>query len=55
MDAETGSRWDFRGCALDGKLKGRCLEQVYVIKDYWFDWRNYHPETSVYGIRQKIS
>jgi len=54
MDAATGSRWDFHGCAVDGKLKGTCLEQVYTIKDYWFDWRNYHPDTTVYGVRQKI-
>lgn len=54
MEAATGSRWDFHGCAVDGKLKGTCLEQVYTIKDYWFDWRNYHPDTTVYGVRQKI-
>jgi hypothetical protein len=54
MDAATGSRWDFRGCAVGGKLKGTCLAEIYTIKDYWFDWRNYHPDTTVYGVRQKI-
>ena len=49
MDAATGSRWNFQGCAVEGKLKGACLERVEVIKDYWFDWRNYNPKTSVYG------
>jgi len=36
-------------------LKGACLERVEVIKDDWFDWRNYHPGTTVYsgGGRQK--
>jgi hypothetical protein len=48
MDSGTGSRWNFQGCAVDGKLKGTCLERVEVIKDFWFDWRNYHPATSVY-------
>jgi Protein of unknown function (DUF3179) len=54
IDAETGSGWNFQGCAISGKLTGRCLSQVDVIKDYWFDWRNYNPETTVYGIKRKI-
>jgi hypothetical protein len=49
MDAATGSRWNFQGCAVDGKAKGTCLERVEVIKDYWFDWRHYNLRTSVYG------
>jgi len=55
IDSAAGSRWNFRGCAVDGKLKGACLERVEVIKDDWFDWRNYHPGTTVYsgGGRQK--
>jgi hypothetical protein len=48
MDSATGSHWNFKGCAVDGKARGACLERVEVIKDYWFDWRNYHPGTSVY-------
>jgi Protein of unknown function (DUF3179) len=48
MDSGTGSRWNFQGCAVDGEAKGACLERVEVIKDFWFDWRNYHPATSVY-------
>jgi Protein of unknown function (DUF3179) len=54
MDADTGSRWNFRGCAVAGKRAGVCLEPVNMIKDYWFDWRNYNPATTVYGVRQKI-
>jgi hypothetical protein len=54
MDAATGSRWNFAGCAVAGKLRGTCLHRVDVIKDYWFDWRNYHPQTSVYGVKQRI-
>jgi uncharacterized protein DUF3179 len=44
----TGGKWDFRGCALDGTYQGKCLEPVYSLKDYWFDWRNYHPDTTIY-------
>ncbi len=49
MDDATGSRWNFQGCAVEGKAKGTCLERIEVIKDYWFDWRNYNPRTTVYG------
>ncbi|MBV9308897.1 MAG: DUF3179 domain-containing protein [Acidobacteriaceae bacterium] len=54
LDATTGSQWNFEGCAVAGRVKGACLQQVEVIKDYWFDWRNYHPDTTVYGIRHPI-
>ena len=49
MDDATGSRWNFQGCAVEGKAKGTCLERIEVVKDYWFDWRNYNPQTTVYG------
>jgi hypothetical protein len=49
MDAATGSRWNFQGCAVEGKARGACLERIEVIKDYWFDWRHYNPRTTVYG------
>ena len=48
IDSVTGSHWNFHGCAIEGKLKGACLERVEAIKDFWFDWRNYHPATTVY-------
>ncbi len=54
MDASTGSHWNFEGCAVDGRFEGQCLDRIESIKDYWFDWRNYHPDTSVYGVRQRI-
>jgi Protein of unknown function (DUF3179) len=54
IDAATGSQWNFQGCAVSGKLKGTCLDHVEVIKDYWFDWRNYNPETTVYGVKSKV-
>ena len=48
LDDLTGSAWNCQGCAVSGALQGRCLERVEVIKDYWFDWRNYNQETTVY-------
>lgn len=49
LDAATGSEWNFQGCAISGKAKGACLERTAMLKDYWFDWRNYHPETTIWG------
>src|ERR1700733_1195453 len=48
QDAQTGSGWNFQGCAVDGKLAGRCLKEIDVNKDYWFDGMNHHPETGVF-------
>jgi hypothetical protein len=29
-------------------MEGTCLPKVEAIKDYWFDWRNYNPGTTIY-------
>ena len=50
VDAETNSTWNFAGRAIAGPLAGRELKQLFVLEDYWFDWRNYHPDTSIYSI-----
>ncbi len=47
-DSATGSEWDFAGNALSGSLKGNRLRKIPIVKDYWFDWKNYHPDTVVY-------
>ena len=48
VDSTFGSEWNFQGCATAGSAQGKCLEPLPALKDYWFDWRNYHPDTSVY-------
>ena len=48
VDAGTASRWSFRGAALSGPMAGQQLKPVYLLLDYWFDWKTYHPETGVY-------
>ena len=50
MDAKTGSRWNFQGCATEGSAKDMCLARVDSIKDYWFDWRHYNAATSVFHL-----
>jgi Protein of unknown function (DUF3179) len=52
-DAETGSEWDFTGAALTGAHAGKRLERVQPLKDYWFDWRKYHPDTGVYLLGER--
>ncbi len=48
LDTATASQWNFQGCATSGLALGKCLERIPALKDYWFDWRNYHPDTTVY-------
>jgi len=48
LDTTTASEWNFQGCAISGPSLGKCLDRVPAMKDYWFDWRNYHPDTTIY-------
>jgi hypothetical protein len=48
VDAINGSEWNFKGCSVSGPSTGKCLTALPAIKDYWFDWRNYHPDTLIY-------
>jgi hypothetical protein len=48
-DAPTGSRWDFSGAVLEGSMTGKALARIAADKDYWFNWKTYHPETRVYN------
>jgi hypothetical protein len=50
VDAQTGSEWDFSGRALSGPLAGRQLKKIPVLNDYWFDWKTYHPDTTIYEL-----
>jgi hypothetical protein len=50
IDAETGSTWNFEGKATSGPLVGKQLKKVFVLEDYWFDWRLYHPDTRIYNL-----
>lgn len=47
-DTETGSTWNFQGCAVAGKLIGQCLLPINGHKSFWFDWLNHYRDTSVY-------
>jgi hypothetical protein len=53
LDAETGSEWDFTGESVAGELEGKRLGRIQPVKDYWFDWKTYHPDTGVYLLGER--
>lgn len=53
VDSETGSEWDFAGECVAGALAGKRLKKIAILKDYWFDWKAYHPTTGVYLLGER--
>lgn len=53
IDAETGSIWDFSGKATNGKLTGKQLKKITVVKDYWFNWKTYNPDALLYRLENR--
>jgi len=50
IDHETGSTWDrWTGEATAGPLTGAQLARVKSTAAFWFGWKDWHPETLVYG------
>jgi Protein of unknown function (DUF3179) len=54
IDAETATTWDFTGKAVSGPLAGKQLKKIMALKDYWFDWKIYHPDTMVYTLDERL-
>ena len=51
VDLETGSRWNrLSGEAIDGPLSGTTLTRVPATNSFWFGWRDFYPQTTVYGL-----
>ena len=50
VDAQTASVWDFSGKAVSGEFSGKQLKKIAVLKDYWFDWKSYNPNTQIYAL-----
>ena len=48
VDSQTGSEWAFSGKAINGPLSGSTLTPVQTLKDFWFDWKRYNPNTKIY-------
>jgi hypothetical protein len=47
-DTQSGAAFNFEGCAISGKYAGQCLTPIDSHKDYWFDWLNHNPSTTVF-------
>jgi hypothetical protein len=47
IDAVSGSEFDFTGAAVAGPHRGKILSRVTFLEEYWFDWKNYHPNSDV--------
>jgi hypothetical protein len=49
-DERTGSLWSaFSGIAQEGPLAGKQLQQLPSTYAFWFMWKDYYPETAVFG------
>jgi hypothetical protein len=46
-DLATGTVWSFSGEATLGPLAGKRLQKIYALPEYWFDWKTYHPDTTI--------
>jgi hypothetical protein len=51
VDNETNTSWDVQtGRALEGPLAGSTLSRVKSTSSFWFGWKDFFPETAVYGL-----
>lgn len=49
VDAETGSRWNIFGTAIDGDRLGQQLRPINAFPHFWFAWAAFYPDTILYG------
>ena len=49
VDKETGTKWNFDGNAVEGRMKGKSLTRLPLDEGFWFSWVAFHPKTQVYG------
>jgi hypothetical protein len=47
-DLSSGSVWSFSGEAIEGPLAGKQMQKIYSLVEYWFDWKTYHPDTTLH-------
>jgi Protein of unknown function (DUF3179) len=48
LESTSLDEWGFDGCAITGDARGQCLARIDVLKDFWFDWQHYHPNSDIY-------
>jgi hypothetical protein len=49
VDAQTGTRWNILGHAVEGPLAGARLEPVIHRNEFWFAWAAFNTGSPVYG------
>jgi hypothetical protein len=50
-DDQTGSVWDgHTGEAIEGEYTGQSLERVKSTSSFWFGWKDFYPDTEIFGI-----
>ena len=48
LDRETGSRWSIEsGAAVDGAMRGTCLQRLSSKLVYWGVWARFHPKSEI--------
>ncbi len=50
---DKGTEWDFSGAPVANSLTSKQLTKIPVLKDYWFDWKTYNRQTSVYTLGER--
>jgi hypothetical protein len=51
IDQQTGTIWDgLSGEALEGDLVGERLTRVKSTSSFWFGWKDWYPQTQVFGL-----
>jgi len=51
VDEETGSQWTaWNGAGVEGPHAGRTLQRVPATSAFWFGWKDFYPDTLVYGV-----
>ena len=48
-DDQTGSVWTFEGKSISGTYEGANLDHIDQIREFWFSWVAFHPETAIYN------
>ena len=51
IDDLTQSRWSiWNGGAFEGELAGTSLSRLPLVNAFWFGWKDYYPDTAIYGL-----
>jgi hypothetical protein len=50
---DKGAEWDFSGAPVANSSTTKPLVKIPVLKDYWFDWKTYNRDSSVYTLGER--